>query len=199
MADQLLLIRHGLIAANREGRWHGSTDSSLTWQGRRQAKRAAAQVQRHPPAPTALYVSPLRRCRSTAAPIADAFGLEPIIHDDLREWDIGEWENQPFTVLAKEYNFMGKIRHDPHFAPPGGESLAAVTERMVAAFREIHACHEGRVVIVSHGASMAAALAHLLDNDPHRWSHYLTENCSLTELVLDIAPYVNFFNRTEHL
>ena len=199
MADHLLLIRHGVIQANKDGRWHGSTDSPLTWHGGRQAKRTAAHVLKRPAPVETLYVSPLQRCRSTAAPIASAFGITPIIHDDLREWDIGEWEDLPFSVLAEQHDFMGKIRKDPGFKPPRGESLDEVATRMVTALQQINESHTGSVAVVSHGAAMAVALATLLDQDYHRWSHYLCENCGMTELVLGAAPYVNFFNRTEHL
>ena len=200
MAEHLVLVRHGQIAANREGRWHGSTDSPLTWRGSRQAKRTAKHLSKRLQPIEKIYVSPLDRCRSTAAPIASAFKIDPVIHHDLREWGIGAWEDTPFSDLQKTHDFMGKVRKDPHFEPPGGgESLAQVTTRMVAAIRQINASHEGAVAIVSHGASLALALAVLLDNDANSWGQYLVDNCSLTELVLGDNPYVNFFNRTEHL
>lgn len=200
MAELLVLIRHGQIAANREGRWHGSTDSPLTWRGSRQAKRTARHLGKRAQPFERIYVSPLQRCRSTAQPIADVFKLQPVVHEDLREWGIGEWENTPFPELQKQHDFMGRIRQDPHFEPPGGgESLARVANRMVAAIREIDNGHDGPVAVVSHGASLALALAVILDNDWHRWGHYMVDNCSLTELVLGDTPYVNFFNRTEHL
>ena len=69
----------------------------------------------------------------------------------------------------------------------------------MAAIREINAAHDGSVAVVSHGACLALALAVILDNDWHRWGEYMVANCSLTELVLRDNPYVNFFNRTEHL
>lgn len=200
MAEHLVLIRHGLIAANKEGRWHGSTDSPLTWRGGRQAKRTARHVSKRPQPFESIYVSPLQRCRSTAAPIASTFKLEPVVHHDLREWGIGEWEDKPFSTLMKDHDFVGKVRKDPDFQPPGGgESLSQVANRMVAAIREINQKHEGSVAVVSHGASIAIALAVILDNDWHRWGQYMVDNCSLTELVLGENPYVNFFNRTEHL
>ena len=37
MSVTLLLLRHGQIKANRQRRWHGSTDSALTLKGRIQA------------------------------------------------------------------------------------------------------------------------------------------------------------------
>ena len=199
MAEKLILQRHGQIAANRDGRWHGSTDSALTWRGRRQAKRTARTHERRGHDFEAIYVSPLSRCQNTAAPTARAFGLTAVVLDDLREWCIGDWEDTPSSVLARDHNFFAEVRHDPGFEPPGGESLLAVAGRMVPALNNIHSSHEGEVLVVSHGACMAVALAHMLDRDVQQWGHYIVGNCALTELVLEPQPHVNYFNRTEHL
>ena len=71
----------------------------------------------------------------------------------------------------------------------------------VIALREIAERHgpDERIAVVSHGAALGVALGTLLDNDPGRWTRYQFANCSLTELVLSPAPYVNFFNQTFHL
>ncbi len=200
MAEKLVLVRHGQIGANRDGRWHGSTDSPLTWRGRRQAKRTAKTLMQRGHAFEAIYVSPLGRCRNTAAPSAKMFQLEAQVHHDLREWSIGDWEDLPFSFLAREHDFMNEVRRNPEFTPPGdGESLLAVASRLVPALQNIHKAHEGSVLVVSHGACLAVALAHLLDADVTQWSHYLCDNCGLTELVLEPQPHVNYFNRTEHL
>lgn len=197
----LLLLRHGQIKANRQGRWHGSTDSPLTWRGRREARRTARYLGRTEPAVSAVYTSPLARCADTAAIIARRLGLVPEVHDDLREYAIGEWENLPFTELSARHRFVELATGDHHFAPPGGETLREVADRIVAALEEIRGRHpdDARVLVVSHGAAMAVALGVLIDDDPGRWVNYHFANCSLTELVLSPMAYVNFFNSTHHL
>ena len=197
----LLLLRHGQIRANRDGRWHGSTDSPLTWRGRRQAGRTARYLAaRHQPV-AAIYASPLERCLHTARLAGQRLGLEPVTVPGLREYGIGEWEDTSFNELAADYGFFSRIADDPHFKPPGGESLTQVAERTVSALEEIDAAHEAeaRVLVVGHGAGLAAALGSLLSGHPNRWVEYPLANCSLTELMLSPTPYVNFFNSTEHL
>ncbi len=197
----LLLLRHGQIKANRQGRWHGSTDSPLTWRGRRQAKRTARHIQITQPPVRAIYSSPLARCRDTAEIVAKRLGVEVEIHPELREYAIGEWEDCTFRELAVRYQFVELATDDHDFAPPGGETLRQVAERVVLAFQEIHHRHrdDERVLVVSHGAAMAVALGALLERNPGRWTNYHFANCSLTELVLQPSPYVNFFNLTHHL
>ena len=197
---QLLLIRHGQIQANRKGLWHGSTDSPLTWIGRWQAHKTSRHVGKKFPL-TAVYASPLQRCRHTAAAIAKRAGHSVVVHDDLREYAIGEWEGMPHRELQKQHRFIDLSTENHDFAPPGGETLGGVAKRVTDALREIAGRHgpDERVAVVSHGAALGVALGTLLDNDPGRWTQYQFANCSLTELVLSPAPYVNFFNQTFHL
>ncbi len=198
---KLLLLRHGQILANREGRWHGSTDSPLTLKGRRQVKRTARYIAGATPTLDAIYTSPLQRCRDTAQAIARRLKLQCIVEEGLREYAIGEWENMPFKLLAEEHRFFETTRDDHDFAPPGGESLKGVAARIVSTIREIHERHEGekQILLVGHGAAMAVALGALLDENPGEWTNYPLANCSLTELMLSPAPYVNFMNSTYHL
>ena len=197
----LLLLRHGQIRANRQGRWHGSTDSPLTWSGRRQAKKTASHLAEQHEQLTAIYSSPLIRCRVTAEAAASRLEIEPVVVEALAEYGIGEWEGMPFAHLAEEHDFVSRATTDPTFAPPGGESLEEVANRIVPALRRIHDQHaeDEKVLIVSHGAAMAVALGALIESSPANWTNYHFANCSLTELVLSPAPYVNFFNSTQHL
>lgn len=195
-------MRHGVIAANRSGHWHGSTDSPLLWRGRRQAKRTGRHFAQEYPRPVAIYTSPLQRCHNTARFIAQGVGgVEPIVHEGLREYAIGDWEGMPFKDLAKQYDFVNRATEDHEFAPPQGESLAAVAQRMKQAIVEIDRKHSDTepVIVVSHGAAMAVALGVLLHDNPADWVDYHFHNCSRTQLVLQPSPYLNYFNDTAHL
>ena len=197
----LLLLRHGQITANRKGLWHGSTNSPLTWRGRRQAKKTAEHIARHHDQLAAIYTSPLDRCLQTARAVQRQLGVEPVPMDNLVEYELGEWEGLAFDFLAQQHDFYERTRADLNFSPPGGESLQAVSDRIVSALRSIHDRHDDdeQVLIVGHGAALAVAMSTILNNDPRSWVEYPVANCSLTELVLSPAPYVNFFNSTQHL
>lgn len=197
----LHLFRHGQIKANRQGRWNGSTDAPLTWAGRRQAKRTGRYVDKLDLAFSAAYCSPLERCRHTAEHIVKPLELDVEVVDDLREYAIGEWEDEFFRVLHHDYGFIRKATEDHDFKPPGGESLAEVSARMCAGLAGIAARHEAgeHVIVVSHGACMAVALAKLLNDDPGKWMDYHFANCSHTRLVLSEQTYIDDFNSTSHL
>ncbi len=197
----LHLFRHGQIKANRQGRWNGSTDAPLTWAGRRQAKRTGRYVAKLDLSFAAAYCSPLERCRHTAEHIVKPLGLTVEINEDLREYAIGEWEDEFFRVLHHDYGFIHKATSDHNFKPPGGESLAGVSQRMCAALASIAGQHawDEHVIVVSHGACMAVALAKLLNDDPGKWMDYHFANCSHTRLVLAEQTYIDDFNNTAHL
>jgi broad specificity phosphatase PhoE len=74
----LFLVRHGRAAAGLD-----ELDPGLDDCGVAQAERAAAALERS--GATRLLVSPLRRTRETAAPIAALLGLEPQICDAVSE------------------------------------------------------------------------------------------------------------------
>jgi broad specificity phosphatase PhoE len=200
MTLTLLLVRHGQIEANRRREWHGAIDSPLTAIGRRQADRVAARLREAIEHVEAVYTSPLARCLRTADPLARAFERAVSIDDDLREYSIGELEGTPFKTLQSEHTFFDRIRN-PDYRPRGGESLRGVAERMERALRRIEAEHRdaAHVVVVSHGAALAVALASLLDADPTRWTNYAIANASITELTFAPKLAVPSFNRTDHL
>jgi broad specificity phosphatase PhoE len=199
-STRLVLVRHGQIAANTARIWHGSTDSPLTDHGRLEAQRTGEHLARTRPALRALYTSPLQRTRDTAAEIGARLGLEPIVEPGLAEYGIGELEGVSYQALLEEHGFFTRIRDDLDFAPPGGESPNAVMARVTAALERISIAHRGfEVVVVSHGAALGIALGQILDRDPMRWQQYHLSNCGVSELVLEPAPRLIAWNRTDHL
>lgn len=200
MSTRLWLVRHGQIAANVSAHWHGSTDSPLTDAGEQQAARVADWFAQSGHPVGAIYTSPLGRTRATAEAIARALDLEPHPESSLREYGIGVLEGTHYRELHEHHRFFDRIREDPGYAPEGGESLAAVLERMQRALHDIAAAHRGEdVIVVGHGAATGLTLAHLLEADPLAWWRYQIRNCSVSELYLEPEPRLGLFNHTAHL
>src|SRR5438105_15621897 len=65
-------------------------DLPLSRIGREQAQALAERLGNGSLLFHALYSSPLRRCRETAAPLAERLGLTPIIVEDLKEIRLGD-------------------------------------------------------------------------------------------------------------
>lgn len=196
----LYLIRHGEIEANIDRRWHGHTDSELTELGKAQATQLGRYLGKQHSNVRTIYSSPLKRTRLTTELINEHLNLQPIFLDALMEYGIGLLENTLYEELHGKVGFFRKIAADFHYAPTGGESLTEVMTRMLAAFSEIGQKHAGEeVVVVSHGAAMAIALAGLMDGKPFPFFHYHTSNTGLSKLVLSDPSRLDFFDRTDHL
>ncbi len=199
----LTLVRHGQTSANIDAVWHGWTDTPLTQLGVRQAQRVAIFLDQHSADATIVYTSPLERARHTAEPIAEQLGLELRIEDDLREYDIGEWEGKTFKELHEVHRLWHHIRRNPDFAPHGGESPRRVVERLTGCLRRIAHDHPNeRIIAVAHGGALALALGELLSPRPNQgragWTH-LMDNCAVSELTLSPEPELLSFNLNGHL
>lgn len=198
-STRLLLVRHGQIAANLEKVWHGSTDSPLTPTGHVQARQLASHLARTRRTIRGIYASPLARARQTAEPIAAALGLSVQIAPGLAEYGIGALEGTSYADLVGRHAFFEQAHGDLEWAPEGGECLRAVAERILAAWAMIVAAHPAAdVVVVTHGAALAAGLATLLHDDPRQWQRYHVRNASVSELTMTPTKLVDF-DRIDHL
>jgi broad specificity phosphatase PhoE len=200
METHVILVRHGQIQANVDKLWHGWTDSALTEEGRQQALKAGQRLLQEHGDISAVYASPLQRTHDTARAIAELFSHEVNIHEDLKEYGIGELEGVSFSDLHKVHNFFEQVNADRHYAPEGGESIHGVTQRVSNALNEIVDRHRGeKIVAVSHGAAMALALANLFHQDPYAWEKYHFHNTGVTELIIGDEPRLIRFNCYAHL
>jgi broad specificity phosphatase PhoE len=149
----LYLVRHGQTAPNAAGVFLGRSDPPLTDLGLAQAQRLARTI----PSPDRVVSSPLRRAHETAR----AFGKAVEVDDRWTELDYGELEGMhPSSVPADVWH---RWRSDRTFAPPGGESLADLTQRVHGACADLEAdAAGGVVVVVTHVSPVKAAIAWVL-------------------------------------
>jgi ribonuclease H / adenosylcobalamin/alpha-ribazole phosphatase len=146
-----LLLRHGATELSAERRFSGRGDIALTKEGIRQAGLAARRLAAAPGVDV-IVTSPLQRARRTAEAVAEATGAPMIVDDDLAEADFGEWQGLSFAEASQRWpDELAAWLASVDVAPPGGESFAAVTRRVVAALDRLLAAHALKtLVLVSH-------------------------------------------------
>ena len=150
LATVLILVRHGRTALNAAGLLQGRVDEPLDEIGRRQAVAVAERVG----AVDELVSSPLLRARQTA----EAFGVPFAIDDRWIELAYGIYEGVPHADVPSEA--WRQWRQDPSFIPEGGESLAGLNDRVLAACEELAArARDRRVAVVSHVSPIKCAVA----------------------------------------
>ncbi len=150
---RLILVRHGETIANRSFRYIGSSDEPLSEHGVTQAQQLAEALAILPI--KAVYSSPLERAYRTAIPIAERHGLEARRLDALREMSFGSWESLTRAeVLARSEEDARQLRaweQDATIAPPGGESFAAMQQRVREAVERLVQEHPDQTIaLVSH-------------------------------------------------
>ena len=162
----VILVRHGRTTANATGLLAGrAAGVSLDQIGREQAALMADRLAAVPL--VGVVSSPLERCRETAQLILDRQVGTPYapIDIDLTECDYGLWQGRALSDLATE-DLWPAVQSQPSAVVfPGGESMAGMQARSVAAIRRHDAAFEaehgpGAVwVAVSHGDIIKAILA----------------------------------------
>ena len=158
---RLFIARHGETLANREYRFIGSRDDPLSEHGRVQAAQLAGALAVFPIA--AVYSSPMQRAWQTALPVAERHNLSVQRTDALRESSYGEWEGMSRAeILARspeDARYFHKWEHDTNLAPPGGESLVAMQERVCSGVEQLALAHPDQgIVLVSHVGPIKALL-----------------------------------------
>ena len=151
----VILLRHGRSTSNTAGVLAGRSEGvDLDDKGREQATGLIDRIGELPI--RAVVSSPMLRCRRTVAPLAEALCLEPLIDDRLSEVDYGEWTGRKIGELAKEALWSVVQAHPSAAVFPGGEGLAQVQARAVAAVRE----HDRRLTQEHGGDVLWVACTH---------------------------------------
>lgn len=161
----LLLIRHAepvrIVDAD------GPADPPLEDRGREQAERLAAWLRDEPL--DDIWSSPMRRAMATAAPVAEAHGLEVVVDDELAEFDREATSYIPYEELkaTRDERFLAMVegRFDEYAVDPV-EFRAGI----VRAIDRVIEANPGRTVaVVCHGGVINAYVGHILGIDRPLW------------------------------
>jgi alpha-ribazole phosphatase len=155
------LLRHGETEAG--DRYCGTTDVALSARGWQQMYSATAGGSWK-----RIISSPLQRCAAFAAELARSSVLSCSYDADLREMHFGEWEGRSAADLMRANpEALRRFWADPIAGiAPGGESIADLQARVLAAWARIVSDPGGRddraaprTLIVTHGGPIRVLLA----------------------------------------
>jgi broad specificity phosphatase PhoE len=184
---RLFLVRHALVEPSARLTMYGTMDVGLCDLALRQEAASYRWLAARLPQPARWLVTPLSRTHATAAAIFAAGYPEATLETDpeLIEQALGEWQGLPHEA------FLERLRHPPHpfwsihwdERPPGGESFGDVIARVGPALERLVAENAGGdVVIVAHGGSIRAAVAHAMGVGGQPVLAFSIKNLSLTRL-----------------
>lgn len=184
----LLLVRHGLSLANREGFFAGQADVPLLDLGRLQASATGEFIREHY-AVDKVYASDLIRAGETGQILAELLGC-PLERDrGLREIYAGAWQEKTFDYLTEHYpDSYGIWRRDIGRAQcPDGESVAQMGFRVKEALTAICRENPGKTLaIATHATPIRAMEGWARFRDFGRMGEIpWVSNASVTELFYD--------------
>jgi probable phosphomutase (TIGR03848 family) len=151
----VILLRHGRSTSNTAHVLAGRSEGvDLDDKGRQQASELVDRIGELPI--RAVVCSPLLRCRRTLEPLTAALGIEANIDDRLAEVDYGDWTGRKIGDLVKEPLWSVVQAHPSAAVFPGGEGLAQVQTRALAAVRD----HDARLAEQHGGDALWLACTH---------------------------------------
>jgi len=201
----LILVRHGRTAANASGLLLGRLDPELDELGVQQAEAVAAALADGHPVHDGIggigriVASPLSRTRATAEAIGRRCGVAVELDDQWLELDYGDFDGLPLADVPS--SIWKSWRVDSSFAPPNGESIAALGVRVRRALDALAAAaHDENIVVVSHVSPIKAAVAWALDvGDEVAWRMFLAPASITRVAVSERGASLTLFNDTSHL
>ncbi|MFT4146244.1 MAG: histidine phosphatase family protein [Mobilitalea sp.] len=151
---RLVLIRHFATLGNLQKRYIGTTDEPLCEEGRKVVEKIS-----YPEVDTVL-ASPLLRCKETAGLIYP--NIRPIICDNFRECDFGEFENKNYMELADNPRYQDWLDSNGTLPFPQGEAVEEFKERTLLEFQKRMELYNAKddisVALVVHGGTIMSIL-----------------------------------------
>jgi broad specificity phosphatase PhoE len=115
----------------------------------------------------------------------------------------GRWEGLTYAEMQQcdAQRVAAWERDQLHVAPPAGETLLHMTERVKAAYTSMVSANQGKTVgLVAHGGSLQVLLCLALGLPPQAYWQFAVAPASLSELcVYEQGAILTSLNDTYHL
>lgn len=201
------LICHGAAEGSAEGRYIGRMDVNLSEEGKKQILDIIKDENCSYPEIDAVISSPLKRCIETSKLIYPDH--QPLIIDELAEYDFGEFEGKTADELMESEEFKTWIAGGYDVAAPYGESNSEFGKRVCLGFKKIVEGVEKSgyrsVAVVTHGGVIMTLMEKfaLPENPMNEWilpgghGYTLNFNARIWDLyskieAFDLIPHINY-------
>ncbi len=191
----VILLRHGRTTSNAGGTLAGHQPTELDDTGRAQAAAVGARLAAAGIAPNLVLCSPLIRCQQTIATVLPE--AKVIDEPGLVECDYGDWSGQAIKKLAKQPLWRVVQAHPSAAVFPGGEAMAGMSARAVAAIRAADARaaaefgDDAIVLACSHGDVIKAIVADALGMHLDMFQRIAVDPASLTVIrYTPLRPFI---------
>lgn len=185
---KLILVRHAETEWNLEGIIQGRSDSSLTCRGLRETSVLLAALSASEYQVERVFASPIGRAWQMGQSLAEYFCCSLTAEPALKEQAFGQFEGMPLELLRQKHpnDANALFRLDAEYCPPGGESLAHASQRVIRFLQNLEdtSSHHQTICIVSHGHVSQGILAILKEGTVNNFPRYAHPNASYS--VIDL-------------
>ena len=180
----LILVRHTKVEDQYKNVCYGASDIGLSAEGEAHARDIAASFS-HIKADRVFH-SGLKRSRLLAEMISSNVNAPAERDDRLAEMNFGAWELKSWDrIFAEVGHDISRLTAEPDsFAPPGGETVHAVRDRVVAWARELP--KTGCIVAVSHGGAISALRRTLSGAELNNWTDFVPAHGEILSFELPL-------------
>lgn len=188
---KIYLIRHGETEWTLSGQHTGTTDISLTKNGKQQSELLAKRLKNHPI--EKVFVSPMQRALETCkiTGLADRAIVNPL----LVEWDYGQYEGITSKEIHKTHPQWNIFLN----GAPGGESVDDIKQR---ALKLLHILENtsGTIALFSHGHFLRSLAVCFIDLPIAAGRHFTLIPASIGILSYENQiPAISLWNDISHL
>jgi len=188
MKTIIYIVRHAKSIANENGLFGGITDYELSKEGLQQAENLAIRLKKYEI--DNIYSSPLKRAIQTITPTSIIKNKKINIIDDLREINVGTWENILRDELRIKYPKENKYIDETEYycGMLGQEETCDVANRMYNSIKKIAEDNTNQTIIItSHIVAIRAFLCKILDIPFEQTKEKIghLSNTSITKVIYD--------------
>ena len=183
----IYLVRHGETDWNSLRKYQGRIDIELNDKGIGEAHLAGKKLESY--GIDCIYSSTLKRAMKTAEIINSYVNAGEIITtEEIIELNLGQWEGKTWDEIQEEYKEFLKtwMTNRVKVKIPGGESYGDAEIRGINFLRNlVNSCSCENVVVISHGALIAAVLCSILSIDANHEGNFRVDNCAVNHISYD--------------
>ncbi|WP_291568096.1 histidine phosphatase family protein [Bradyrhizobium sp.] len=145
----VLVVRHAPVHV--PGICYGQLDVPTALSANAAAAAVLEQLARDGTRITRVWTSPWRRTQGPATRLADVLGVPLVADARLSELAFGQWEGRAYRELDGDPAFQQWMREWREAAPPGGERLAELVDRVRSWRAEVLSRQEAAVALTHAG------------------------------------------------
>lgn len=171
----IYLCRHGETHYNKQKKYYGSLDPSLTEKGKQQALQLVHKIQSL--SLDTILTSGMNRTKETAEILYQRLDeitpINWIIEANLNERDFGAWEGKDADEIEETDPLTWQAFIEAPFdtTPFGAETYVAFKQRIITTIQEILSKQSpsSRLLIVGHQGALRVMVTELFDKNQNFW------------------------------